>query len=174
MRASCAAAALCLAAQAAAAQPYGVGQTATPQQIAGWDIDVRGDGAGLPPGRGAVALGKAIYEARCAACHGGDGEGGVADPLAGGAGSLSTAKPVRTVGSYWPYAPTLFDYVRRAMPFNAPQSLSADQTYAVVGYVLFLNHIVPAQAVMDARSLARIRMPNRNGFIQPDPRPDAP
>ncbi len=101
-------------------------------------------------------------------------EGGLGDALAGGAGTLATAKPVRTVGSYWPFAPTLFDYVRRAMPFDAPQSLTADQVYAVVAYVLFLNRLVPEQAVMDAHSLPHVRMPNRDGFTHSDPRPDAP
>jgi cytochrome c len=158
----------------AAPPPYGLGRAATPQEIAGWDIDVRADGAGLPPGRGAVSDGQAVFAQRCAACHGQGGEGGLADALVGGAGTLATAKPVRTVGSYWPYATTLFDYVRRAMPFNAPQSLSASDTYAVVAYVLFLNHIVPARAVLDAKSLPRVRMPNRAGFTSPDPRPDAP
>jgi len=153
---------------------YGLGRPATPREIAGWDIDARADGAGLPPGHGAVSDGQAIFEHRCAACHGENGEGGAADALVGGAGTLATAKPVRTVGNYWPYATTLFDYVRRAMPFNAPQSLTADQTYAVVAYVLFLNHIVPAKAVLDAKTLAAVKMPNRGGFRSPDPRPDAP
>jgi cytochrome c len=163
-----------LLAAAAFAQPHGVGRPADRAEIAGWDIDVRGDGAGLPAGSGSVAAGKAIYQSKCAACHGAAGEGGMADALVGGAGSLATGKPIRTVGSYWPYAPTLFDYVRRAMPFNAPQSLTPDETYGVVAYVLFLDHIVPRDAVMNARSLARVRMPNRNGFVDTDPRPDAP
>ena len=168
--------ALVLAAGSARAKPpaYGLGWPATPQEIAGWDIDARADGAGLPPGHGAVSDGRAIFGRKCAACHGENGEGGVADALVGGAGTLATAKPVRTVGSYWPYATTLFDYVRRAMPFNAPQSLTTDQTYAVVAYVLFLNHIVPADAVLDAKTLPAVRMPNRDGFRSPDPRPDAP
>jgi S-disulfanyl-L-cysteine oxidoreductase SoxD len=153
---------------------YGLGRPATPQEIAGWDIDVRADGAGLPPGRGAVGVGQAVFERRCAACHGENGEGGAADALVGGAGTLATAKPVRTVGSYWPYATTLFDYVRRAMPFNAPQSLTPDETYAVVAYVLFLNRIVPADSELDAKTLPAVKMPNRGGFRSPDPRPDAP
>jgi S-disulfanyl-L-cysteine oxidoreductase SoxD len=180
MRASCVSLlALCLAAQACAADAepapaarYGVGRPATAAEIAAWDIDVRGDGAGLPPGRGSVVEGRALYATRCAACHGAAGEGGLGDPLVGGVGTLATAKPLRTVGSYWPFAPTVFDYVRRAMPLNAPQSLTPDQTYAVVAYVLFLNRLVPPGAVMDARSLPRVRMPNRHGFTSPDPRPD--
>jgi cytochrome c len=167
-------AALALAVRAETAPRYGLGTPATPAEIAGWNIDARADGAGLPPGRGSVSEGQAIYASTCAGCHGRGGQGGVADALVGGDGTLATANPVRTVGSYWPYATTLFDYVRRAMPYNAPQSLSADQTYAVVAYVLNLNHILPDGAVLDAQSLPRVRMPNRNGFRSPDPRPDAP
>jgi mono/diheme cytochrome c family protein len=166
--------ALAVRAETAPAPRYGLGTPATPEEIAGWDIDVRADGAGLPPGHGSVSEGQAIYVSTCAGCHGRAGQGGVADALVGGDGTLATAKPVRTVGSYWPYATTLFDYVRRAMPYTAPQSLTADQTYAVVAYVLDLNHIVPDDAVLDARSLPRVRMPNRDGFRSPDPRPDAP
>ncbi|USB88216.1 cytochrome c, partial [Burkholderia cenocepacia] len=107
---------------------------------------------------------------KCAMCHGVGGEGGVGDPLVGGAGSLTSAKPKKTVGSYWPYATTLFDYIRRAMPYNAPQSLSADDVYAVTAYVLHLSGIVSSDARLDARTLPRVRMPNRDGFV-PDPRP---
>jgi S-disulfanyl-L-cysteine oxidoreductase SoxD len=177
MRAEIAALAVWLATPALAValpQPYGLGRPASPAEITGWDIDVRGDGAGLPAGRGSVAQGRALYRDRCATCHGVAGEGGLGDALVGGAGTLATAKPIRTVGSYWPFAPTVFDYVRRSMPFNAPQSLTADQVYAVVAYLLFMNGLVPEQAVMDARSLPRVRMPNRNGFTSPDPRPDVP
>lgn len=170
----CAVAALAaVAAQAAEPRaPYGLGRPATPGEIAGWDIDVRADGAGLPPGSGGVAEGRTIYAQKCAACHGEEGEGQPMDALVGGAGTLATAKPVRTVGSYWPYATTLYDFIRRAMPFNAPQSLTADQVYAVAAYVLYLNRIVPDGAVLDARTLPAVRMPNRNGFVSPDPRPD--
>jgi mono/diheme cytochrome c family protein len=160
-------------ADAAPHGPYGLGRPASAEQIAGWDIDVRADGGGLPPGRGSVSDGQAVYASNCSGCHGRSGEGGYADALVGGEGTLATAKPVRTVGSYWPFATTLFDYVRRAMPYNAPQSLTADQTYAVVAYVLFLNQIVPANTVLDAKTLPAVRMPNRNGFTSPDPRPDA-
>ena len=167
-------AALATGGQAAETPRYGIGRTPTPAEIAGWDIDVRADGAGLPPGHGTVSDGQAVYEHKCAACHGDQGQGDPMDALVGGKGTLATAKPVRTVGSYWPYATTLYDYVHRAMPFNAPQSLTPDQVYAVTAYVLFLNGIVPRDAVMDARSLPRVRMPNRNGFTSPDPRPDVP
>ena len=107
-----------------AQSPYGIGRSATPQEIAGWNIDVGRDGSNLPPGGGTVSRGRELFAQQCASCHGDNGQGGVGDQLVGGQGTLATAKPVRTVGSYWPYAPTLFDYIRRAMPQNAPQSLS--------------------------------------------------
>jgi mono/diheme cytochrome c family protein len=148
----------------APAERLGLGQTPSAQQIRGWDIDVRADGAGLPAGSGSVAQGRAIYQARCLACHGENGEKGTAPRLAGGQGSLAGKAPVLTVGSYWPYAPTLFDYIRRAMPLDSPQSLTADEVYAVTAYTLHLNGIVAGDAVLDATSLAKTRMPNRDGF----------
>jgi cytochrome c len=163
------AAALCASAQAA--ERYGIGRTATPAEITGWNIDIGRDGATLPPGSGNVERGRAVFSEQCAACHGAEGQGGVGDRLTGGQGTLATAKPVRTVGSYWPYAPTLFDYIRRAMPQNAPQSLSNEDVYAVSAYILNLNGLVPADTVLDAKRLAAIRMPNRDGFVA-DPRPD--
>jgi S-disulfanyl-L-cysteine oxidoreductase SoxD len=150
---------------------YGIGRVATPEEIAGWNIDIGRDGRGLPAGRGTVSHGHDVFLQQCAACHGEKGEGAIGDRLVGGQGTLATAKPVRTVGSYWPYAPTLFDYIRRAMPQNAPQSLSNDDVYAVSAYVLSLNGLVPADATLDAKSLAAIKMPNRDGFGG-DPRPD--
>jgi S-disulfanyl-L-cysteine oxidoreductase SoxD len=152
----------------------GIGHVATPAEIAGWNIDVRADGQGLPPGHGGVREGEKVFAETCAACHGAKGEGKPADRLVGGFGTLATSKPLRTVGSYWPYATTLFDYIRRAMPFNAPQSLTADQIYAVSAYILYLNNIVTEDTVLDAASLPRVRMPNRDGFTSPDPRPDVP
>ena len=162
---------LLCAARAEAQSPYGIGRVATPAEIAGWNIDVDGNGSNLPPGSGSVSHGSEAYDQQCAACHGAKGEGGVGDRLVGGQGTLATPKPVRTVGSYWPYAPTLFDYVRRAMPQNAPQSLSNDDVYAVSAYILSLNGLLPADATLDAKSLAAIKMPNRNMFVG-DPRPD--
>jgi mono/diheme cytochrome c family protein len=161
---------LVLAAPAAAR--YDIGQPATPDEIAGWNIDVLPDGSGLPPGKGSVRDGEKIYAETCAACHGAKGEGKPMDRLVGGQGTLATAKPIPTVGSYWPYATTLFDYIHRAMPFSAPKSLTADQVYAVSAYLLYLNGIIGADAVMDAKTLPAVQMPNRNGFISPDPRPD--
>lgn len=153
-------------------QTYGIGRPATAEEIAGWDIDVRADGQGLPPGKGSVADGETLFAARCAGCHGETGQGKPADRLVGGVGTLAAAKPVRTVGSFWPYATTLFDYIHRAMPFDAPQSLTADQVYAVSAYILYLNDLVPRDAVLDAASLPKVHMPNRDGFITEDPRPD--
>jgi len=162
--------ALCLSA-AQAQQRYGIGHSATPDEIKGWDIDIAPDGANLPPGRGGVERGRAVFAEQCASCHGEQAQGGLGDRLVGGRGTLSSPKPVRTVGSYWPYATTLFDYVRRAMPQNAPQSLSDDDVYAVSAYILNLNGLLPADAVLDAKSLPAIQMPNRGAFV-PDPRPD--
>jgi S-disulfanyl-L-cysteine oxidoreductase SoxD len=160
-----------LAGAARAAERYGIGRPATEAEIAAWNIDIDRDGRKLPPGSGSVAHGRDVFEAQCAACHGAHGEGGVGDPLVGGRGSLASSKPLKTVGSFWPYAPTLFDYIRRAMPMNAPESLSADDVYAVSAYILNLNGLVPDGAVLDAHALAAVRMPNRDGFV-PDPRPD--
>lgn len=152
-------------------EPIGVGRPATDAEIRAWDIDVSPDGSGLPPGRGSALEGRAVYAAKCARCHGPTGTEGPADPLVGGQGTLKGPDPVRTVGSYWPYATTLFDYIRRAMPFDAPQSLTPDETYAVVAWLLAENGIVAGDQVLDAKSLPAVRMPNRDGFV-PDPRPD--
>ena len=156
-----------------AAAPSPHGHSISEQELQAWNIDVRGtDGAGLPPGSGSVAAGKAVFDAKCAACHGAAAAGGpVFGPMVGGIGSFKTDRRVLTPGSMYPYAPILFDYVRRAMPMNAPQSLSNDETYAVSGYLLHLNGLVPADAVMTAQTLAAVRMPNRAGFIVDD-RPD--
>ncbi|PTB20971.1 cytochrome C biogenesis protein CcdA [Trinickia symbiotica] len=151
---------------------YGLGAPIAASALARWDIDIAPDGHRLPAGSGTVAAGKQIFAAKCAACHGQSGEGGIGDPLAGGAGSLTSLKPQKTIGSYWPYATTLFDYIRRAMPYNAPQSLTTDEVYALSAYLLHLNGIVPEQATLDAKSLPKVRMPNRGGFV-PDPRPGA-
>jgi cytochrome c len=150
---------------------YGIGRSATPAEIAGWNIDIDREGHNLPPGSGSVSHGQEVFDQQCASCHGAKGEGGVGDRLVGGQGTLATPKPVKTVGSYWPYAPTLFDYIRRAMPQNAPQSLSNDDVYAVSAYILNLNGLLPADATLDAKTLSAIKMPNRSMFVG-DPRPD--
>ena len=163
--------ALLMIAAGAHAGPLEIGTPPDPALLRAWDIDVSPDGAGLPQGRGSVADGRKVYEEKCAACHGAHGEGGPMDRLVGGFSSLSDAKPVKTIGSFWPYATTVFDYVRRAMPFSAPQTLSDDEVYAVTAYLLHLNGIVGADAVLDAATLLAVRMPNRDGFVK-DPRPD--
>ena len=129
------------------------------------DITVAADGAGLPAGSGSVAEGRATYETKCASCHGPVGSGGIAERLTGGIGSLASARPVKTVASYWPYAPPLFDYIRRAMPLTAPQSLEDAEVYGLVAYLLSIDGIVAADARLDRASLSRIAMPNRNGFV---------
>jgi cytochrome c len=147
-----------------------LGQQIAPADIAPWDISIGPDGAGLPPGSGTARQGQSVYVAKCQACHGFKGGGKPNDPLVGGLGTLAAGKPpVKTVGSYWPYATTLFDYVNRAMPFQDSKSLSADEVYAVSAYILSLNGVIGPDEVLDARSLPRVRMPNRDGFI-PFPR----
>jgi cytochrome c len=151
---------------------YGLGHPATDEEVAGWNIDIPPSGEGLPEGSGSVANGKTVYENTCASCHGKTGaEGGIGDRLVGGKGTLDSDDPIKTVGSYWPYAPTLFDYIRRAMPQTAPQSLSADDVYAVTAYLLAENDIIKDDMVMDAKSLPKVQMPNRDGF-EKDSRPD--
>ena len=164
-------AALASAASAQAQSPYGIGRSATPAEVAGWNIDIDRDGHNLPPGSGSVSHGHEVFDQQCAACHGAKGEGSLGDKLVGGQGTLATPKPVRTVGSYWPYAPTLFDYIRRAMPQSAPQSLSDEDVYAVSAYILYLNGLMPADATLDAKTLSAVKMPNRSMFVG-DPRPD--
>jgi cytochrome c len=156
-----------------AAKPTRLGTPIAEGDLAAWAIDVRGpDGQGLPPGSGTVTAGKALFEAQCASCHGAGAAGGpVYGPMVGGIGSFTTDRRVLTPGSMYPYAPALFDYIRRAMPMNAPQTLSNDEVYAVSGYILHLNGLVAADAVMTAKTLAAVQMPNRNGFIEDD-RPD--
>ncbi|MBW8907220.1 MAG: cytochrome c [Betaproteobacteria bacterium] len=150
-----------------ATQPKGpaLGEPVAQAEIARWDISIPPSGAGLPKGSGTARTGAAVYEQKCQACHGAKGAGKPADALAGGIGSLATKTPVRTVGSYWPYATTLFDYVRRAMPITNPLSLSDEETYAVTAYVLYLNGIIGEDLAMDAQSLPQVRMPNRDGFV---------
>ena len=168
---ACAAVALLTLAVAADAQTYRLGTAATDRELAGWNIDVTPDGRGLPKGSGTVALGKQVFDSMCAACHGAKGEGKPADRLVGGQGTLKNANPVKTIGSFWPYATTLYDYINRAMPYTAPQSLTPDQVYSVTAYLLYLNGIVASDATLDATSLPKVQMPNRDGF-RGDPRPD--
>ena len=174
LRAAAPAALFALASPAFAQQSPNLGKPISAEDLAAWDISVGPDGAGLPPGSGTVKQGETVFMAKCQACHGEKGAGTPNDRLVGGQGSLPGDKPpVKTVGSYWPYATTLFDYVRRTMPFTDPQGLSADETYAATAYVLFLNGVVQEKDVLDARTLPAVGMPNRGGFV-PDSRPDAP
>lgn len=145
---------------------YGLGTAATPQQIAGWNIDVRPDGEGLPAGQGSVAQGEKIFDTNCAVCHGTFGDSNQYMILAGGVGSLKTDAPLSTVGSRLNYATTLFDYVNRAMPFPHSKSLTPDEVYAVAAYVLNLNDIVPSDFVANRTSLPQVKMPNRDGFYE--------
>ena len=161
-----AASALLVISTVALAETPDLGHPATPEEVAVWDISIGPDGAGLPPGSGTPQQGEAVYAAKCLGCHGEKGAGKPNDQLVGGIGTLTGEHaPVKTVGSFWPYATTLFDYVRRAMPFSAPRSLSNDEVYAVCAYILQLNGIIGENAVMNAQTLAKVQMPNRDGFI---------
>jgi len=155
---------------AAFGQKYKVGRAAGAEDLKA-DIFVAPDGKGLPPGKGTAAAGLEIYNRRCQRCHGTQGQGGEESVLVGGQGSLKTAKPLKTVGSYWPHATTLYDYIRRAMPFDNPGLLDADQTYAVAALILHWNGIIGEKDVLDAATLPKIKMPNRDGFVR-DNRPD--
>lgn len=151
---------------------FDIGRAARKEVIAGWDIEVRPDGLGLPEGSGSVEDGEELYEDKCAMCHGSFGEGEDQWPkLAGGQGSLVEARPEKTVGSFWPYASTLWDYINRAMPFPAPQSLKPDEVYAITAYVLSLNEIVDDEFVLTKENFATVQMPNKDGFYVDD-RPD--
>jgi cytochrome c len=154
----------------AATKPLGIGRAATPEEIAGWDIDVRPDGQGLPVGRGTVKQGEPLYLERCAACHGEFGESSGRWPiLMGGADSLASHDPVKSVGSYWPYASTVIDYIRRTMPFGNAQSLSNDELYAITAYVFFLNDLIKDQNFeLNEKNLASIKLPNQPNFIDDD------
>ena len=151
----------------------GFGKPISEADIAPWNIDIRtSDGRGLPPGRGSVAQGKSVYEAKCIECHGAEAKGGsVYGSMVGGVGSFTTDRRVVTPGSMYPYAPILFDYIRRTMPMDKPQTMTDDDIYAVSAYLLHLNGLVPAEAVMDATTMPKVQMPNRDGFIADD-RPD--
>jgi S-disulfanyl-L-cysteine oxidoreductase SoxD len=150
---------------------YGVGRQPTPEEICELGSAIAPDGTGLPAGAGTVAAGREVFAAQCARCHGPAGEGDVGARLVGGQGTLRTPRPLKTVGSFWPYSTTLWDYVNRAMPFDRPGLLKPPEVYAAVAYVLNLNGIIEADQVMDATSLPKVKMPNRDGFVA-DPRPD--
>src|SRR5712692_6558445 len=161
----------CAVALLAQSPKYGVGRPPTPEQIRDLGIAIAPDGTGLPEGSGTVAAGREVFAARCARCHGPKGDGDVGPTLVGGRGTLRTPRPLKTVGSFWPYATTVWDYVNRAMPFDEPGLLESPEVYAVVAYVLNLNGIIEEDRVMDKTSLPKVKMPNRDGFVA-DPRPD--
>jgi cytochrome c len=142
-----------------------LGRAVTEAQIAAWDISILPDGTGLPAGSGTAAAGAAVYAQKCQSCHGEKGAGTPNDRLVGGQGTLTSATPVRTIGSYWPYATTVFDYTRRAMPYMQPHSLTNDEVYAVTAYLLNLNGLIGEQDVMNATTLPRVKMPNRDNFV---------
>jgi S-disulfanyl-L-cysteine oxidoreductase SoxD len=153
-------------------EQYKIGRPATPEEIRELDISVAPDGSGLPRGRGTVNKGQHIYQALCENCHGHRGQGMLQYPaLAGGQGTLKLNNPVLTVGSYWPYATTVWDYIHRTMPYARPGTLTPSETYAVTAFVLYLNGILDKDAELNEATLPHVKMPNRNGFV-PDPRPD--
>ena len=152
---------------------YNIGKLATKIEVAGWDIDVRPDGVGAPKGSGNAIDGEEIYVNRCAACHGDFGEGIDRWPaLVGGDGTLASHDPEKTTGSYWPYASTIFDYIYRSMPFGEAQTLTHNETYKLVAYLLSMNEIIDEDYVLSDKNIGKIKMPNANGFLLPDPRPD--
>ncbi len=154
-------------------EKFGIGHPATPLEVQRWNIDINPGGEGLPKGQGTAQLGARVYAKHCAGCHGPTGLEGPKPSLVGGQGTLGTPHPAKTVGSYWPYATTLYDYIYRAMPPTAPQSLSPDQVYALVAWILFRNGIIKETDVLTAQTLPTIPMPNHEGFVS-DPRPDVP
>jgi len=165
------AALICVAIASADAR-MNIGSTISSEEIAGWDIDVRPDGLGLPDGSGSVESGEILYEEKCVTCHGSFGEGEGRWPvIAGGIGTLIEERPEKTVGSYWPYVSTLWDYIHRAMPFLQPQTLTDDEVYALTAYVLYLNEQVDDDFVLTRENLPTIELPNQNNFFD-DPRPD--
>jgi cytochrome c len=165
--------AVLLSARLGPADPIGLGHAPTQGEVAALDISIGPDGKELPPGQGDTRQGNRIYHEKCQACHGATGTEGPNDVLVGGRGSLATGKPLKTIGSYWPYATTIYDYISRAMPFNAPGSLTPNEVYAVTAFLLYRNGIIDESRVIDAQTLPSIVMPNRQGF-RPDPRPDVP
>lgn len=149
-----------------AEQQPNLGRVMTPEEVRKADITVTPDGAGLPAGSGSVSAGAAVYAQKCQGCHGPQGAGKPMEQLTGGVGTLASGKAVKTPNSFWPSATTLFDYIRRAMPITSPQSLTNDEDYAVTAYLLSIDGIVAKDAVLDAKSLPQVKMPNRDGFVR--------
>ena len=162
-----------MATVAPAQESPNLGVETTPEEVAEWDIGIEPDGEGLPPGSGTAVEGASVYARYCLSCHGTEGRGQLNDVLVGGHGTLTGEAPLKTVGSFWPYATTVFDYIRRAMPYQQPQSLGDDQVYALTAYLLFLNGILEQDEALDAETLPDVRMPNRDNFILAYPSPQA-
>jgi S-disulfanyl-L-cysteine oxidoreductase SoxD len=141
-----------------------LGTPMTPDDVANWDLTVFPDGRGLPEGKGTAAEGKAIFDIQCATCHGNAGRGGTAEELISEPGHLTEEAASKAIGPYWPYATTVFDFVRRSMPPSAPGSLTPDQLYSVTAYLLAANKVIPDETELNAKSLAAVKMPNRDGF----------
>ncbi len=160
-----------LALETAAQEGPLLGVEATPEEVAAWDISIAPDGVGLPAGSGTAAEGEPIYALQCLVCHGAEGGGQLNDVLVGGHGTLDGPAPLRTIGSFWPYATTVFDYIRRAMPYLLPQTLTNDEVYALTAYLLHLNGIIEVDETLNAQTLPRIRMPNRDSFVLAYPPP---
>lgn len=152
---------------------YNVGHAPTPEEVKAWDISIPPDGTGLPQGSGTPEQGRTLYQSKCQECHGLEGKGGDEPPLVGGHDTLNTAKPLKTPTGYWPYATILFDYIRRAMPFKNPGTLNDSQVYSLVAYILSLDKIIPTDATMNAETLPKVQMPNKDGFVS-DPRRGVP
>jgi S-disulfanyl-L-cysteine oxidoreductase SoxD len=161
-----------LIAATAQGRPYNIGRKASTAEIRNRDISLAPDGTGLPLGRGTAIQGRAVYRAKCAGCHGVRGQGSAVMPaLVGGRGTLASEEPLPTVGSYWPYATTVWDYIHRAMPYQNPGTLTSNEVYSVTAYVLFANKIIKQHDELNEQTLPKVKMPNRSGFIR-DPRPD--
>jgi mono/diheme cytochrome c family protein len=156
---------------AAQSPTFGVGRPPTPEEMRDLATAIAPDGTGLPEGSGTVAEGKDVFAMHCARCHAPNAQGDVGPALVGGQGTLATARPLKTVGSFWPYATTLWDYINRAMPFDKPGLLKPSEVYALAAYILNINGIIRDGDVMDAKTLPKVKMPNRDGFVA-DPRPD--
>jgi cytochrome c len=156
---------------AAQSTTFGVGRSPTPEETRDLKAAIAPDGKGLPEGSGNAVAGQEVFAMQCARCHGNKAQGDVGPALWGGIGSLATARPVKTVGSFWPYATTLWDYINRAMPFDKPGLLKPSEVYAVSAFILTINGIIGENDVMDSKTLPKVRMPNRDGFVA-DPRPD--
>ena len=142
-----------------------LGRPATPAEIESWDITIAPDGVGLPHGSGTAGRAKPIYVAKCQGCHGVKGTGGPNLALAGGKGTIGQANQLKTIGSFWPYATTIFDYVFTSMPYQETKSLTHDETYALTAYLLYINEIIGETDVIDAHTLPKVKMPNRDKFI---------